>query len=110
MKDRAESLTCFKHFKTMNENLFSAKIKLFQCDGAYELVKGMFKQYLDQEGITVSCSCPHTSQQNGLAERKHQHIASAGNTLSFQACLQSPSGLIPLWLPLILLTGLHINF
>lgn len=46
-----------------------------------------FKQFLDAEGISVSCSCPHTPQQNGVVDRKHQHITSVGNTLSFQACL-----------------------
>lgn len=42
MKDRTESLIYFQHFKTVNENLFSTKIKWFQCDGAFELVKGVF--------------------------------------------------------------------
>lgn len=84
---RYESLMCFQHFKNLNEKLLSHSIKLFQTDGALELVKGRFKDFLDQFGINIYVSFPHTPQQNGVAERKHRHITEMGNTMSFQACL-----------------------
>ncbi|KAA0055911.1 Retrovirus-related Pol polyprotein from transposon TNT 1-94 [Cucumis melo var. makuwa] len=30
--------------------------------------------FLDQQGTLIQRSCPHSSQQNGLMERKHHHI------------------------------------
>lgn len=50
-------------------------------------MKGQFRNFLDASGITISCSCPHTQQQNGVAERKHRHITEVGLTLMAQACL-----------------------
>lgn len=32
-------------------------------------------------------SCPHTSQQNGIAERKHRHIVETGLALLAQSSL-----------------------
>jgi len=31
-------------------------------------------QFLNKQGTVVQCSYPHTSQQNGRAERKHRYI------------------------------------
>lgn len=87
MTTRAESIVCFKHFKQLNENLLSCKIKTFQTDGALELVQGSLRKFLDDSGIAVCVSWPHTPQQNGVAERKHRHITDMGNTMAFQACL-----------------------
>ncbi|KAG8500106.1 hypothetical protein CXB51_003624 [Gossypium anomalum] len=38
-------------------------------------------------GILHRVSCPHTSEQNGVAERKHRHIVETGLTLLAQANL-----------------------
>ena len=40
-----------------------------------------FKNYLDHHEIIHQRSCPNTPQQNGLAERKHQHIIETTRTL-----------------------------
>ncbi|KAI4338329.1 hypothetical protein L6164_016669 [Bauhinia variegata] len=42
-------------------------------------------QFLSQQGTLVQCSCPHTSQQNGRAERKHRHILDTVRTLLISA-------------------------
>ncbi|KAG8500677.1 hypothetical protein CXB51_002847 [Gossypium anomalum] len=39
------------------------------------------------QGIIHRVSCPHTSEQNGVAERKHRHIVETGLTLLAQANL-----------------------
>ena len=87
MNLRIDSLSCFKHFKAVNENLFSTTIKSFQADGEPELTLGVFRSFLDKCGITLCISCPHTQQQNGTAERKHRHITEMGITLLSQASL-----------------------
>lgn len=43
INSRTDSLQCFKLFKLSMENLLDSKIKEFQNDGAYELIKCVFK-------------------------------------------------------------------
>ncbi|KAL0534904.1 hypothetical protein IC582_029203 [Cucumis melo] len=37
-------------------------------------IRTRFLSFLAQQGTLIQRSCPHTSQQNGRAERKHRHI------------------------------------
>lgn len=39
----------------------------------------------DQHGIIFRQTCPYTSQQNGIVERKHKYIVEKGLTLLAQA-------------------------
>ena len=87
MRRRFDSLACFTNFKNMGENQFNQRLQLFQCDGAKELVEGIFRSFLDANGISLRVSCPHTSQQNGIAEQKHRHIREIGLSLLHQVLL-----------------------
>lgn len=69
------------------KNSFDTKIKEFQCDGAYEIVKESFKDFLDSNGISMIISCHIIHQQNVVAERKVRQIIEVGNTLSFNASM-----------------------
>jgi hypothetical protein len=53
--------------------LLNTKIKAFLYGGG-----GYHKlhKYFQKNGITHRISCPHTQQQNGIAERKHKHETS----------------------------------
>ncbi|XP_058005675.1 uncharacterized protein LOC110640683 isoform X2 [Hevea brasiliensis] len=44
------------------------------ADNAVEYRDSYLLQFLSQQGTVVQHSCPHTSQQNGRAEREHHHI------------------------------------
>uniref|UniRef100_A0A2N9I1W1 Integrase catalytic domain-containing protein n=1 Tax=Fagus sylvatica TaxID=28930 RepID=A0A2N9I1W1_FAGSY len=59
----------------------STPIKSFQSDGGGEYSYTPFKNLLAQHGILHRFSCPHTSQQNGVAERKHRHVVDTGLAL-----------------------------
>lgn len=85
LKAKSDAVECFRHFKNMAENILSTKVKYFQSDGALELTRGVFKTFLDDCGIVSRISCPHTPEQNGVAERKHRHITEMGLSLLFQA-------------------------
>lgn len=78
---------CFVKFKLLVENLFKTKIQQFQSDNGGEYTSKQFKDYLSQNGILHRLSCPHTSQQNGIAQRKHRHIVEVGLTLLAQSSL-----------------------
>jgi hypothetical protein len=70
----------FVKFKLLVENQFF-KIKQFQSDGGGEFTSNQFQSFLTKNGILHRKSCPYTSQQNGLAERKLRHILETGLTL-----------------------------
>lgn len=62
---------CFIKFKGLVENIFSCKIKQFQTDNGGEYLSNNFKQFLKTHGILHRLTCPHSSEQNGIFERKH---------------------------------------
>ena len=68
----------------MAENLCSLRVKYFQSDGALELTQGPLADYLNEYGIISRVSCPHTAEQNGVAERKHRHITEIGLSFLFE--------------------------
>lgn len=86
----------------MAKNLFNASIKYFQSDGGTEYVNHSFSVLLHHLGIQHRLSCPHTPQQNGLAERKHRHIANMTRTL-----LAAASAPLTLWVEAAL-TSVHL--
>lgn len=78
LRSKAQVYDCFVKFKTIAENQFSQNIKQLQTDGGGEYNSNYFHSFLTKHGILHRKSCPHTSQQNGLAERKLRHILETG--------------------------------
>jgi hypothetical protein len=79
--NKSEVFDSFVKFKLLVENQFSSKIKQLQSDGGGEYMSNHFQSFLTKHGIIHRKSCPYTSQQNGLAERKLRHILETGLTL-----------------------------
>lgn len=52
-----------------------------------EYTSHSFKQYLSTHGILHRIICSHTSQQNGIAERKHRHVIETGFAILAQSHL-----------------------
>lgn len=68
-------------------------MKSIQTDGG-----GQFKTlapYLAYHGIAHPIICPYTSEQNGIAERKHRHIVGIWLTLMHQASCLCSTGMTP---------------
>jgi hypothetical protein len=78
---KSEAFDNFVKFKLMAENQLNCKIRQLQSDGGGEFSSLRFQSFLTQNGIIHRKTCPHTSQQNGLAERKLRHILETGLTL-----------------------------
>ena len=84
MKFKSDFFNCFLEFQSFVENQFDRRIKVFQSDGGGEFQSRSFKNYLAKCGILHQISCPHTPEQNGVAERKHRHMVETGLTLLYQ--------------------------
>jgi hypothetical protein len=100
--NKSDVFACFMKFKLLVKNIFSTKIKYFQSDNGGEYTSNQFKSFFNQHGIFHKLTCPHTSQQNGIAERKHRHIMEIGLTLLAQ------SGLPPKYWVDFFLTSIYL--
>src|SRR3954465_1381603 len=81
MKNKSEVLHHFHNFISYVNTQFSTTIKQFQNDGGGKYDNKNFAQFCSSLGIHHRLSCPHTPVQNGLAERKHRHIADIARTI-----------------------------
>uniref|UniRef100_A0A2N9E5R8 Integrase catalytic domain-containing protein n=1 Tax=Fagus sylvatica TaxID=28930 RepID=A0A2N9E5R8_FAGSY len=87
LQHKCQVLSSFMHFKSTMENLLSCKLKILRTDCGGEYSKHEFQSFCSSTGVLHQFTCPHTSQQNGVAERKHRHIVDKGLTLMSQASL-----------------------
>jgi hypothetical protein len=85
--NKSDVLPYFIKFKLLVEIFFDTHIKYLQSDNGGEYTSIAFKNFLSQNGIFHRLTCPHTSQQNGIAERKHHHVLETGLTLLAQSGL-----------------------
>jgi len=85
--NKSEVYPYFVKFKLLVENMFSTKIKQFQFDNGGEYTSNQFKHLFTQNGVLHRLTCPYTSQQNGIAERKHRHAMEICLTLLTQSRL-----------------------
>ena len=84
---KSQVLSSFIHFKNTMENLLNTSLKIVRTDCGGEYTKGDFTSFCSNSGIVHQFSCPRTSQQNGVAERKHRHIVDLSLTLISQSSL-----------------------
>jgi transposase InsO family protein len=56
-----------------------------RSNNAKEYFSAPFKSFLTSHDIIHQFSCPHTPQQNGVAERMHRHIVDTARTLLINA-------------------------
>ena len=69
---------CSMLFKHMLSAFWMLSLKMSNLTGG-EYHK--LHRYFLRTGISHRVSCPHTSQQNGIAERKHRHLVETGLAL-----------------------------
>ena len=78
-------IVSFHYLSQLAELQYNSKIKALQTDNGGEF--RVFLPYLHSYGIQPRFTCPYTSQQNGVAERKYRHIAEMGLTLLSHAAM-----------------------
>ena len=62
-------------------NQFHTSIKILLSDNVREYLSTNFQNFITTHGIPHQISCAHTSQQNGIAERKNRHLVDTARTL-----------------------------
>jgi histone deacetylase 1/2 len=84
----AKKSQVFSIFATLKAHIhtqFERDIKNVQCDNGKEFDNNFFWNFCESNGITFRFSCPHTSSQNGKAERKIRSINNIMRTLLIHA-------------------------
>ncbi|PKU71322.1 Retrovirus-related Pol polyprotein from transposon TNT 1-94 [Dendrobium catenatum] len=74
MHTKNEALSKFKSLCSLIKTQYNKTPKALRSDGGGEFTSTSFKLFLQENGIQQQLSCPHTPEQNGLAERKHRHL------------------------------------
>ncbi|PKU73369.1 Retrovirus-related Pol polyprotein from transposon TNT 1-94 [Dendrobium catenatum] len=87
MHSKHETFLKFQVFCSLIRTQFSTTPKIFRSDGGGEFISTVFQTFLQTNGIIHQRSCPHTPEQNGLAERKHRHLLDLTRTLLHAAAL-----------------------
>src|ERR1044072_7619572 len=75
----------FEMFTSISNQIrtqFSHTVKYFQCDNGCEHNNKVFHDYCVANDLIFHFSCPHTSSQNGKAERKIRTINNVGILLA----------------------------
>jgi transposase InsO family protein len=87
LKHKSDTFQVFTQFRAMIETQFSLPIKILRTDCGGEFLSTPFNQFCSSKGIIHQLSCPHTPQQNGVAERKHRHLVQCALALLSQSKL-----------------------
>ncbi|KAM0001405.1 putative RNA-directed DNA polymerase [Helianthus debilis subsp. tardiflorus] len=83
LANKSDVYLTFKSFVTLAERQFHTKLKNVQTDWGGEFRN--LAPFFSSLGINHRRSCPHTSEQNGIVERRHRHVVETGLTLLAQS-------------------------
>jgi len=103
----------FQNFVACIENHFSTCIKMLRSDSGGEYMSHEFHDFLHYKGIVSQRSCPYTPQQNGVVERKNQHLLDVVRTLLLESSVPSKFWVEALSTAVYLINRLHsqvLNF
>lgn len=84
MKLKSETSNYVKAFVKLIQTQFKTTIKTIRSDNGPEFI---LKDFYQKQGIIHQTSCIDTPQQNGIVERKHQHLLCVTRSILFQAHL-----------------------
>jgi transposase InsO family protein len=87
LKHKSDTFHIFTQFQAMVHTQFSLLIKTIRTDCGGEFTSNQFNQFCASKGMIHQVSCPHTPQQNGVAERKHRHLVQCALALLSQSTL-----------------------
>ncbi|RVW42615.1 Retrovirus-related Pol polyprotein from transposon TNT 1-94 [Vitis vinifera] len=74
MKTKDEVNLLFQNFHKVIETQYNAKVRVLRSDNGGEYQSFDLQKYLEGHDIIHQTTCSNTPQQNGVAERKNQHL------------------------------------
>ncbi|KAL8158650.1 hypothetical protein V2J09_000187 [Rumex salicifolius] len=86
LKYKSDTAAYLKQFHAYVQTQFPLKLKSIQCDHGREFDNNDLHSF-SNHGVLLRFSCPHTSQQNGKAERMIRTITNTIRTLLFHGHL-----------------------
>ncbi len=90
MKGKNEVFSCFQQFHKMLNTQFDAHVKILRTDNGTEYINRVFQEYLKSHKILHQTSCVNTSAQNGVSERKNEHLLEVARSLMFIMNIPKP--------------------
>jgi hypothetical protein len=84
LQTKSETRKCIESFYHLVETQFNCKIKNIRSDNGIEF---KMTDFYNEKGIIHQRTCVETPQQNGIVERKHQHLLNVARALFFQSNL-----------------------
>ena len=84
MHVKAETREHIKAFIALVETQLDSKVKKIRTDNGLEF---LMNDFYSLKGIIHQTTCVETPKQNGIVERKHQHLLNVTRALLFQANL-----------------------
>ena len=81
LTSRKEVLSRVQHFLLEIITQYDTIVKVLRTDNALEFTQKAIEELCLAHGIVHQTTCPYTSQQNGVAERKHRHLLDMVRTL-----------------------------
>ena len=88
LKNKSDVFLTFVRFHTYVKTQFGLLIKALQCDNGREYDNASFNSFSLSHGMIWRHSCPHTSPQNGKAERMIRTLNNIFRCLLFHASLR----------------------
>lgn len=85
LRAKSDVSSIFISFCNLVRTHFNASIKHLQCDNGGEFQNSTLSTFFSTYGILPRYSCPHTSQQNGHAERMIRTLTNMIRSLLFHA-------------------------
>ena len=87
LQNKTQVGLAIKHFFSMINNQFKAKIVMVRSDNDTEFLNSSCLDFFSENSIIHQKSIPGTPQQNGVAERKHRHLLDSARAIRLHAGL-----------------------
>jgi len=84
MHNKSEVRANVTNFITYAENQFSTKVKIIRTENGIEF---SMHDLFASKGIIHQTTCIETPEQNGIIERKHQHLLNVTRALLFHSSI-----------------------
>ena len=74
MNTKDEANLLFQKFHKMIETQYNAKVRVLRSDNGGEYKSSNLQKYLEGHDMIHQTTCSNTPHQNGVVERKNQHL------------------------------------